>query len=58
MKFNELSIDDKFKFNNSIYKRIPDIKASCCKIKANCENINTKEQILIKPLDEVEKLEQ
>lgn len=57
MKFNELAVNEKFKFNNAIYRKIPDIRVSCCKIKANCENINTKEQILIKPLDEVEKLE-
>lgn len=55
MKFNELAVGENFKFNNSLYKKIQDVKVSCCKIKANCEDLNTREQILVKPLDEVER---
>jgi hypothetical protein len=57
MKFNELAVNDKFKFNNVVYIKIPEEKANCCKVRANCQNVYTKEKTKLNPLDEVEKLQ-
>lgn len=57
MKFHELAVGEKFKFNNQEYVKVQEVKASCCKVKYNCELIQTNEKIALKPLDEVEKIE-
>lgn len=57
MKFHELAVGEKFKFNNQEYLKIQEVKASCCKVKHNCELVQTNEKIVLKPLDEVEKIE-
>lgn len=57
MKFHELAVGEKFKFNNREYVKIPEVKVSCCKVKHNCEIIDNNEKVVLKPLDEVEKIE-
>lgn len=56
MKFHELAVGDKFKMNNQEYEKIPEIKVSCCKIKENARSIANGATAVIKPLDEVEKI--
>lgn len=56
MKFHELSVGEKFKFNENEFTKIKEERVSCCKIKWNCENSSTGEKIVLKPLDEVEKV--
>ena len=56
MKFHELAVGDKFKFNNQEYVKLPEVKASCCKVKHNCENTNGGAKAALQPLDEVEKI--
>lgn len=56
MKFHELSVGEKFKFNNLEFTKIPEERVSCCKVKWNGENVSTGEKIVFKPLDEVEKV--
>lgn len=57
MKFHELQVGDKFKFNNVEYIKIPEIKASCCKVEQNCSVVGSDTKAVLKPLDEVEKME-
>lgn len=57
MKFHELEVGQKFTFNNQEYVKIPEVKVSCCKVKHNCEITQTNEKVVLKPLDEVEKIE-
>lgn len=57
MKFHELAVGEKFKFNDAEFTKIPEERVSCCKIKWNCENVSTGEKIVLKPLDQVEKIE-
>lgn len=56
MKFNEVAVGEKFKFNNVEYTKIPEVRVSCCKVKENCQEIVTGNKVVLKPLDEVEKL--
>jgi hypothetical protein len=56
MKFSELKVGDKFKYNNTEYSKIPEVRISCCKVKHNCETPDGTKAAL-KPLDEVEKIE-
>lgn len=56
MKFHELAVGSKFKFNNEEFRKIPEVRASCCKIKENCENIATGKKSVLKPLDDVEQI--
>lgn len=56
MKFHEIAVGDKFKANNQEYVKIPEVRISCCKIKENCEIIASGEKRVLKPLDEVEKI--
>lgn len=57
MKFHEVAVNEKFKYNNIIYLKTPEERVSCCKIKSNCQNIYTKEKNKLNPMDEVEKLQ-
>lgn len=57
MKFHELAVGDKFKFNNVDYVKIPEVRVSCCKISENCQAVVTAEKAVLKPLDEVERIE-
>jgi hypothetical protein len=56
MKFNELGVGEKFKFNNVEYTKIPEVRISCCKVKENCQEVVSGNKVVLKPLDEVEKL--
>ena len=58
MKFHEVAVGDKFKFNNQEYVKVPEIRVSCCKISCNAEIVGTAEKAVLKPLDEVEKINQ
>lgn len=57
MKFHELAVGEKFKFNNQEYLKTPEIKSNCCRVKENCEIVSTGQKAVVKPLDEVEKVE-
>lgn len=57
MKFHELAVGEKFKFNNEEYVKIPEIRISCCKVKENCQTTVSQTKAVLKPLDEVEKIE-
>lgn len=56
MKFHELSVNDKFRFNNQEYRKITEVRASCCRVKENCELLSNKQKAVLKPGDEVEKI--
>lgn len=56
MKFHELAVGEKFKFNNIEFVKVPEERISCCKVKCNCQNCSTGDKIVLKPLDEVEKV--
>jgi len=56
MKFHELAVGEYFKFNNQEFLKVPEERISCCKVKCNCQNTSTSERVVLKPLDEVEKV--
>jgi len=56
MKFHELAVGEKFKFNNNEFVKVTEERISCCKIRCNAQNAATGEKIVFKPLDEVEKV--
>lgn len=58
MKFHELAVGEKFKLNNTEYLKIPEVKLSCCKVKENAQSLLDGSKIVIKPLDEVERIVQ
>ena len=57
MKFNEVAVGDKFRFNGVVFKKIPEERISCCRVQYNCENFATKAKEKLNPSDEVEKFE-
>ena len=56
MKFHEVAVGEIFKFNNQEYVKIPEVRISCCKIQQNAELLGSAEKVVLKPLDEVEKI--
>ena len=56
MKFHELSVGEKFKFNIQEFTKVPEERISCCKIKFNCQNCGTGDRVVLNPLDDVEKV--
>jgi hypothetical protein len=56
MKFHELAVGDKFKFNNQEYIKTQEVRLNCCKIKENCQVVSSGAKAALKPLDEVEKV--
>lgn len=56
MKFHEIAVGEKFKFNNEEYLKVPEIKVSCCKVQENCQLVASGAKTVLKPMDEVEKL--
>jgi len=56
MKFHELSVNDKFTFNGKEYIKVPEVKVSCCKIRENCKETTTGNVVVLKPMEEVEKV--
>jgi hypothetical protein len=56
MKFHEVPVGEKFKYNNIEYTKTEEVRVSCCKIKENCQEINSGAKAVLKPMDEVEKI--
>ena len=56
MKFYQLAVGDRFKFNNQEYIKVQEVTANCCKIKENCKVSGSGERAVLKPLDEIEKV--
>jgi hypothetical protein len=54
MKFFEVAVGSKFKFNNQEYTKVNEVKLNCCKVKYNAELSGSGEKVTLKPLDEVE----
>lgn len=53
-KFNELKEGSIFKHNGLDYKKIPQVKVSCCR-SLNAQEVNNQQnQIFVQPLVEVE----
>jgi|694.fasta_scaffold00642_14 hypothetical protein len=57
MKFHEVAVGEKFIHNNQEYIKTPEMRVSCCKIKDNCQILTTGQKAVLKPLDEVEKVQ-
>lgn len=56
MEFFKVKVGQGFKFNNEEYIKIQEVKVNCCKVKENCQIVNTGEKRVLKPLDNVETL--
>jgi len=56
MKFHELAVGDTFRFNNQEYIKTHEVRLNCCKIKENCQIVSSGAKAVLKPLDEVEKV--
>ena len=56
MKFYELAVGEKFTSNGNEFTKIPEERVSCCQIKWNAENSVTKEKVVVKPMENVERL--
>ena len=56
MKFYEVPLESTFRIiaTNEQCKKIKEERISCCKIKHNATKLNTNENIVIKPMEEVE----
>lgn len=59
MKFKDLKINDVFVKDgqNAQYTKVPEQKASCCKIKCNAKRNSDNQEVVFRPLDEVNKVE-
>lgn len=53
MKFSELNVGQKFKFNSIEYQKAEAQKVSCCKV-LNAINVATQQKVMIKPIEDVE----
>jgi hypothetical protein len=53
-KFKDLIINDQFILHNNSYKKIADIKVSCCRKLNACLVDDPNHKIEVKPLEEVE----
>lgn len=56
MKFYELAVGEKFTANGSEFTKIPEERISCCQIKWNAENNTSKDKVVMKPMDDVERV--
>ncbi len=56
MKFYELAVGARFKFNNQEYVKLKEVKINCCKVRENAQLLETGEKKVLKALDEVEKI--
>lgn len=52
-QFKDVEVGKTFTFQNINYQKIPDERISCCKV-LNALNNDTKEKVMILPLEEVE----
>ncbi len=57
MKFHELAVGERFRFNNQEYTKVPEVRVSCCKVGHNCQLVGSEEKAVLKPLDEVDRIE-
>jgi hypothetical protein len=53
-QFKDLNVDDEFTLNNNTYKKITDVKVSCCRKLNACLVQDANHKIQVKPLEEVE----
>ena len=51
--FKDLSIGEKFSYNNEIYTKVEEDRVSCCKV-LNAVKDTTNEKVMITPLQEVQ----
>lgn len=52
-QFKDVAIDEQFTFNGLQYKKIKEVKVSCCRSINACLVSDAKSKIQVKPLDEV-----
>lgn len=55
MKFSELAEGDQFNYKGILYVKTPPKKISCCKT-MNAQKVGGTEKIMVKPVEEVEKV--
>jgi len=55
MKFHEVAVGERFLFNNKEYTKVEEVRLSCCKVRENAQAA-TGEKVVLKPMDEVQKL--
>lgn len=55
MKFSDLKVGDQFTYKNVQYTKIQPQKISCCKV-LNALNISNNQKVMIKPIENVEKV--
>lgn len=53
MKFSDVAVGQKFKISDIVCAKIEPQKVSCCKT-LNAMRLDTNEKIMVKPIDEVE----
>lgn len=59
MKFFELAVGDHFRYNTMEYVKVKEERISCCKVGKNAVLYgSTNSSEVVKPLEEVEKIEQ
>lgn len=57
MKFYEIPVGTKFTVQdhqNTVFSKVKEERISCCKVKVNALNESTQEQIVFKPMQDVE----
>lgn len=52
-QFKDLAVNDEFSFNGLQYKKIQEVRVSCCRSINACLVNDANNRIQIKPLDEV-----
>jgi len=59
MKFKDLAINDVFVKNgdNTQYIKVPERRVSCCKVGCNAKVVQSQKEVVLRPLDEVKKIE-
>jgi len=53
MKFSEVAVGQKFKWNDAEYTKTEAVKVSCCK-SLNAVKLENNEKVMVRPNDEVE----
>lgn len=52
-QFKDLNVNDQFTLNNVKYKKIDEVRVSCCRVINACVVDDENNKIQVKPLDEV-----
>ena len=55
MKFAELQVGEQFKYKDVVYTKTEPQKISCCKT-LNAVNLSNNQKVMIKPIEDVEKV--